>query len=128
MLTALALALAQTAQAEGLSDSAWQPNEINGTPFASLSDTFIQFDQDGRYFGNAGCNSMRGRFVTNENDMLLSPAAVTMMACPDEIATQERAFLSALMAARGFDHTETELSFVDRNGAIIIRLTRRSAN
>ena len=59
------------ALAERLPGSEWEPTEISGAPFEPASETFVRFEQDGMFFGNGGCNTLRGRFVTN-GDAILS--------------------------------------------------------
>lgn len=120
--------LAATAvSAERLPGSAWAPTEINGDAFAPLQETFLQFDSDGKYFGKGGCNTFRGRFVTNEDAILLSPAAATMMACPDAVMAQEFAFFQALMAVRQFERADDSLILTNGAGEVLLVMMRRDA-
>lgn len=114
--------------AENLPGSEWQPVTLIGESFEPLKEIFIQFDQDGRYFGHGGCNTFRGRFVTNDDAILFGPAAVTMMACPGEISEQEFAFIQALSAARLFNRDGTRLELTSSDGAALLELTQRDAD
>lgn len=122
------LILASAANAEMLPGSEWGPVEISGEAFEPVAEIFVRFEQDGRFFGNDGCNSIRSAFVTNDDAILFGPAAATMMACPDEIMAQGRAFTNALMAARLFERNGTELSLSDAEGEVLVRLTQRDAD
>lgn len=114
--------------AEPLPGSEWEPVELNGSAFTPVGEIFLRFENDGRFFGNAGCNTARGQFVTNGDAILFGAAATTRMACPEDIAQQEFAFLQALNAARGFDRDATTMTLTDSAGGIILRLQQRRAN
>ncbi|ABG29935.1 META domain-containing protein [Roseobacter denitrificans] len=124
-MAATLLALGGAAQAEMLPGSEWEPTKMQAQPFESARDVFIRFEQDGRYFGNGGCNSIRGRFVTNGDAILLGPAAATMMACPEEIMQQEFGFLQTLDSVRQFDRSGTELTLSDAAARVVMRLRQR---
>lgn len=64
---------------------AWTLTSINGEDVAKLfSDKkpSIEFDADGKVFGNGGCNSYRGTFKLEENTLSFGPLMSTKMACP----------------------------------------------
>lgn len=113
------------ALAEVLPGSEWKPTEVNGVPFETQSEVFIRFEQDGRFLGNGGCNSMRGGFVTNQDAILLGPAATTMMACPDDINRQEFTFIRGLGVARFFERDGAALILKDGGGVTVMRLEQR---
>lgn len=119
------LALTGAAQAEMLPGSEWAPTEMQAQPFESARDVFIRFEQDGRYFGNGGCNSIRGQFVTNGDAILFGPAAATMMACPEETMKQEFDLLQTLDSVRQFDRSGTDLTLLDTEGRVVMRLRQR---
>lgn len=128
-LTAIALTgVGVPAGAEQLPGSEWQPVEINGVPFEPVTEIFIRFGQDGQFVGNGGCNSMRGTFVTSQAAILMGPAAMTRMACPDDVNRQEFDFARTLGAARFFARNKTELTFSDGGGVPIMRLQQRDAD
>ncbi|MEE4189564.1 MAG: META domain-containing protein [Roseobacter sp.] len=116
------------AMAEQLPGSEWGPTELNGSAFAPIKDVFIRFDQDGRFFGSGGCNTMRGSFVTNGDAILMGPAATTMMACPEDQMKQEYEFLQALNSIRGFDRDGTTLTLSDGEGVVVMVLQQRDAD
>ena len=122
------LMLASAASAEMLPGSEWGPVEISGEAFEPVADIFVRLEQDGRFFGNDGCNSIRGQFVTNGDAILFGPAAATMMACPETIMTQAREFVDALMGARLYERNATELVLSDTEGGVLLRLIQRDAD
>ncbi len=113
---------------EMLPGSEWEPVALNGEPFEPIQEIFLRFEQDGRYFGNAGCNTIRGMYVTNDTAILLSPAAATMMACPEEISKQEFTFIQALMSVREHARDGTSLELTDAEGAVVMKLQQRDAD
>lgn len=128
LCTVGAMALAGSAQAEKLPGSEWAPVELKAEIFEPVAEIFLRFEQDGRYFGNGGCNTFRGSFVTNGSAILLSPAAATMMACPEEILGQENVFLQSLMMVRSFERTGQSLTLSDAQGQAILKLQQRDAD
>ena len=77
--------------------------EIGGAPTVSGSNVTIQFE-DGRVFGAAGCNRFMGGYTLADDGLSIemSQMASTMMACPDALMQQERAFLDTLAAVKGY--------------------------
>jgi len=115
------------AAAQTLPGSAWVPYELHGLPFEPTSETFIGFEQDGQFFGKGGCNSMRGSFATNQGAILFGAAAMTRMACPDDVNRLEFAFARALSAVRFFERSDTDLVLKDGGGIVIMRLSLQDA-
>lgn len=127
-LLSIALVMTGPTHAEPLPGSEWQPTALHGEDFTPINEVFIRFDADGTYFGNAGCNSIRGRYVTNESAVLLSPAAATMMACPADIAQQEYDFIQALMAVRSFERDGKNLGLSSADETVILKMQQRGAD
>lgn len=128
LCTAVFAAFGASADAQALPGSEWGPVELNAETFTPEADIFLRFEDDGRYFGNGGCNTFRGRFVTNEDAILFSPAATTMMACPDRISRQEFEFLQALGTVRLFQRDGLTLLLSDAEGEVVLRLDQRDAD
>jgi heat shock protein HslJ len=116
------------AQADPLPGSEWEPVSLRAEPFAPAAEIFLRFEGDGRFFGNGGCNTFRGAFVTNGDAILFSPAASTMMACPEPILGEEHSFLRALDTVRGFERDGTRLVLRDAAGAEVLELRQRDAD
>jgi heat shock protein HslJ len=116
------------ASAEPLAGSEWKPIEMDGTVLEQATDAFVRFELDGNIVGNGGCNSLRGRYVTNEDAILFGPIASTMMACEDDISRIEFGFLQALAKARRYSRQDTILELVDAEGNFIVRLQQTDAD
>lgn len=75
---------------------------------------FMQIEGEDRFAGRASCNRYMGGFHLTGEGVRLSPAASTLMACPDEAqALQERRLLALLDEVYGFG--------VDEQGRLILR-------
>ena len=122
------LSVASALSAETLHGSEWSPVEINAAVFEPVSEIFLRFEQDGRFFGNGGCNTYRGSFVTNEDAILFGPAAATMMACSEEISDQEYQFLQALNSVRMFTRDGIDLDLLNAEGQVLLRMKQRDAD
>lgn len=120
--------LASTAAAQMLPGSEWAPTEMNGVTIPAEPEVFLRFEQDARYFGTGGCNSIRGQFVTNGDAILFGPSAATMMACPEEIMKRENEFLKTISVARLFTRDGTTLTLSDAAGDVLMRLRQRDAD
>lgn len=84
----------------------WLIEEIGGEPVIAGTVPTIEFlhiEGDDRFAGRASCNRYMGGFRLTGEGLNLSPAASTLMACPDEAqALQERRLLELLGEVYGF--------------------------
>jgi heat shock protein HslJ len=80
----------------------------------------FEFDASAKtYFGNAGCNSIRGAIKENDSrNLLLGPGATTMMACPD--MSIEQAISKALIDTRSYSIENNILTFINETGETLI--------
>ena len=63
----------------------WQLKSLGSEDLSKLFTTkipTIEFSQDGKVFGNSGCNTYRGTFKIEDGKIVFSPLAGTRMACP----------------------------------------------
>jgi len=99
--------LAFTAQPPASLEGAW---EVTGYLIGSgetaavtspLVDTHpvITFGPDGILSGTAGCNQFSGGYGVEGSDITIGPLMSTMMACEEELMTQEAAIMVALEGA-----------------------------
>ncbi|MEM1074307.1 MAG: META domain-containing protein [Pseudomonadota bacterium] len=128
--TALVLTCAGSVGSEPLPGSEWVPVELAGAPFEQTSgkEVFLQFRSDGLYFGNGGCNSVRGSFVVNGDAILFGPGAATMMACPEPAMKTEISFFQVISLIRAFERDGTTLSLFDAEGSIVLRMQQRDTD
>ena len=84
--------------------------------------------ETGRVTGSAGCNTLSGRYETEDGSLAFSALATTRMACPGGGMDVERRFLSALRATSRTEITQQRLELYDVNGRLLARLEARSTN
>ena len=77
--------------------------------------------------GSSGCNTYQGPYTTNGSLAAIGPLATTRMACPDDVMTQETAFLAALQGVGKVDYKGIRLNLTDLKGSILVALVRPSA-
>lgn len=79
-----------------LAGAEWAVTSIDGQPVIPGSKVTMQFE-DGRVYGAASCNRFMGGYTMGDGlSISLSQMASTMMACPDNLMTQEARFLQTL--------------------------------
>jgi copper homeostasis protein (lipoprotein) len=79
---------------------------------------------DGRFGGSGGCNRLIGSYRVDGNQLELSQAATTMMACPEGMET-EAAFTAALPKVKTWRVIGEHLELYDANDAFLARFERR---
>jgi putative lipoprotein len=91
----------------GLSGTNWRLVTLGEVPAAALPEAqqaSLLFDgRRKRISGSTGCNRFMGTYAPGEGSGLkLEPSGMTMMACPEDVTKQEKAFLDALRATTGY--------------------------
>jgi len=99
-----------------LAGSEWGPD--NGM------DQFVQFLNDGDLAGHGGCNSYFGTYEQDGNKLKIGSLIMTKKLCPDVIGA-EKAFISALETARGFEASFKEINILDENNEVALSMRRR---
>ncbi|HEY7060780.1 MAG TPA: META domain-containing protein [Chloroflexota bacterium] len=95
----------------------------DGTAQPVLTGTEITYGtQDGRVFGNAGCNSYAGAFAGTGHAVSFSGIVATNRSCtaPTGIMEQEAAYLAALSRVARADLLPEALFLRDENGATLL--------
>jgi heat shock protein HslJ len=95
----------------------WILTELNGQP--PLPDTAItaEFSEDGKVSGSSGCNNYNTTYEVSGNKITFGEqGALTMMACPDPVMEQEKAYLDTLAASATFEIVDDELVLFDADG------------
>lgn len=77
--------------------------------------------------GSSGCNTFDGPYTTNGNLVAIGPLATTRLACPDDVMTQESAFLAALAGVGRVESRGQTLLLQDLKGGTVVILSRPSA-
>jgi len=100
----------------------WMLKTLNGEEL--LADTAItaEFNQDGDLAGSSGCNNYRTTYTVQGDQIEFGEEIIsTMMACPEEIMAQERAYLEILLNAQRFEFLGNELVLYDSNDSELAR-------
>ncbi|UCG25952.1 MAG: META domain-containing protein, partial [Chloroflexota bacterium] len=110
---------AETATAgDSLAGTTWTLTELNGQPLLPTTEITAQFNDDGTVGGSSGCNNYNAAYEADGTNINIqaSPAAMTLMACPELVMEQETAYLAALDAAETFEINGDELVLYDADG------------
>jgi len=119
---ALLLAACSSDSGEELTANLWMLSELNGQPPLPDAAITAEFSEDGKVTGSASCNNYSTSYSVSRNKITFGEqAALTMMACPDPVMEQERAYMEALTAAATFEIVEDELTLYDADGNVIAK-------
>lgn len=94
-----------------------------GETVEALADREVtaEFTADGRVAGQGGCNNYFAGYTVDGNNLTISQAGSTMMACePAEVMQQEADFLAALQAAATFTRDGDTLQIANADGATVL--------
>jgi heat shock protein HslJ len=120
------------ADAAGLSDSASMAITVNagltGTSWilsSSIPGTSISLEfGNGSLSGFAGCNSYNASYTStrmagNTNNITVGPITSTQMLCPEDIVTQEQAYLASLQTASSYTINGSSLTLTTASGPLV---------
>jgi heat shock protein HslJ len=124
LLAVLLLSACSTTPSPGLAGSEWRPVEIAGQTPASSQAMFVAFGGDGALHGNGGCNAFTGGYESDGNRLAVTPLAATRMACPEPAMSDENAFLAALQGSTAFLREHADLTLLDGEGSVLLRLVQ----
>ena len=82
----------------GLVNTSWTVTTIDGVDTVADSAPTMDFAPEG-LSGTTGCNSYNATFVTDGDDITITPGAMTQMACAGPAGEQEPVFIQALSSA-----------------------------
>lgn len=86
----------------------------------------LEFAEDGRVAGSAGCNRYTGTFTTEGEKVTFGPAAATRKMCPDaKVMEQEQNFLTALGTVSTVQVEGDRAHFRAADGAIALSAVKR---
>jgi heat shock protein HslJ len=112
-------------QSMDLAGTSWLATGYNNGQAAvvsSLADTEItaNFGPDGQLTGSAGCNNYNATYQTEGNNITISPATTTRMACPqpEGVMAQETQYLAALATAATYQLQGDSLELRTADGAL----------
>jgi heat shock protein HslJ len=122
-LAILAVAVLAACGGSGGSEEAlvgviWDLAELNGDRLIPTTSITAEFNEHGKVAGSSGCNNYTASYeVDGDNiNFNMSPAATTLMACPEPVMEQEKEFLLALAATATFEVNDEELILFNASG------------
>lgn len=100
-------------------------DSVTQTPAAGRNVT-MDFSNDGRVGGSAGCNSFGGTYETQGEILKISTLQITLLACLENgVMEFESAYVDALQNAQLFEKRNNELTITFANGTGRLRFVRR---
>ncbi len=97
----------------------------NPTPALPDVETSINFNEDGTFGGNVGCNSFGADYKVDGDQITFGSIMSTMMFC-NEISTQESAVLAILTDKTvSFTVNGDQLTLTSTDGASVVALARK---
>ena len=96
-----------------LQEGEWRIEDIGGEGVIDNSPATLVFGSDGRLSGDASCNRLIASYTVQGEKITISPAGLTMMACPPALMDQERKLVDLLGAVDAYR--------IDESGALVLR-------
>ena len=127
---ALLLGLSACSSVQSLPDQAlldryWRALEIEGKPVAVVdnrAEPHLVLAAENRTHGSDGCNRFTGNYEISAPALHFGRMASTMMACVPPLGLLSRDFFAALTATVSFQIQGKQLSLLDSDGRIRMRL------
>jgi len=112
-------------ESHALGGTSWWVEDIAGKGVIDMSHTTLEFTDDGRVVGDAGCNRYFGSVEIAESSMVFGPLAGTRKMCAPALMDQEQAFFQAMSRVGKWEIAETGLRHLrDVDGAGQLRASR----
>ena len=96
-----------------LQEGEWRIEDIGGQGVIDNSRATLVFGSDGQLSGDASCNRLIASYTLQGEKITISPAGLTMMACPPALLDQERKLVDLLGAISSYR--------IDETGALVLR-------
>ena len=107
-LLAAGLAGCATSAPQLETEHSYQVEWIGERPLIDRSHLTITLGDDGRAYGNAGCNHWFAGYTLNGDKLSFSTVGSTRMMCPPALMEQEARFLNSLSKVERWDFSATE--------------------
>jgi heat shock protein HslJ len=99
-------------------DSVFQGDAVSST--IAGSEVTMTLADDGSVSGSAGCNTYRGSYAADGDELSFGPLVSTKMACAGDLMVQEVAFLDAMTRVASSAIEGTSLTLLDPSGAPLL--------
>ena len=103
LLAATAVAGCASDQPRLENDKTYQVEWIGERPLIDRSHLTITFGEDGRAYGNAGCNHWFAAYSRNDAELNIAQPGATRKMCAPALMEQEQRFLEALGQVQRWD-------------------------
>lgn len=114
----------QACQEPALS-GAWNVTKIQGHSLVGNSQISLQFTQDKRVFGSAGCNQYSGVLSKQAEAFKVEQLANTRRACVALVMQQETEFLQLLTQTLVYKQKADHLTLYNSNGERVLELVAK---
>ncbi len=122
MLAGVGLAAGAAGDDSVLAGTRWKLDVLGADAKPAKPVPTLDFGDAGRVSGSDGCNLFHGDYKSTGNTIRFGPQlAGTLMACPDAIEAQARAYREALHHAARFQRDATHLQLEDADGHLLLR-------
>jgi heat shock protein HslJ len=114
----------QNAEPPSLDGTAWVLTGLPGRTLLPGQPATLQF-RAGKAQGSDGCNRFTASYVSKGATLEVTPGAMTMMACPEDVTQQANAFVAALTGAKRYRVGAGKLDLLDAEGAVLATLAKQ---
>lgn len=111
---------ARIGAAAELADVAWKLTHLGEMALDDGADLYIQFQMDGQFSGNAGCNRFFGTAEFGDG-LDLGGIGATRRACPEPVNSYELSFLEALGNTAAALRVDDRLAFRNAGDRSVLR-------
>ncbi len=108
-----------------LTDATWNVVQIRGAEPVAGSTPTMTFTAD-TVSGTTGCNHFTAAYTSSgASGIILSPGAMTAMACSDALMQQETAFTQAMSQVTAYSPSGDAMLLQDASGAVQLKLAKQ---
>jgi putative lipoprotein len=105
-------------------DVTWSATTIAGAKVLPRAHPTLQMGADMRVGGSTGCNSWFAQAELQGDTLRLGQIGATLIACPERVATQEKAFTTALAQSARWQVSGDILTLFGIDGTALLVFTR----
>jgi len=105
-------------------DVTWSATSIRGAPVLARSHPTLAIGRDMRAGGSTGCNSWFAQVELNGDAVHFGQIGATLIACPEPVTQQEKAFTEALSLSGRWQLSGDTLTLFGADGTVLLVFTR----
>ena len=108
----------------GITGIDWRPTVVGTESIPDDTGMFVQFEVDGSFKGNGGCNAFTGSLEQSDSGVVVGPISATRMACPEPAMQRETAFMEALQGTIQLEAAGNRLQLLGESRILLAELVR----